>query len=68
MNRKFGSASFIPEPGNVSLGVIGEVQKSVNLGPGWHTAAVCFQLDEAGKITAVDEYKVCSWGPDKPNL
>ena len=36
------------------------------LKPGWHTATITFKLDEQGSLILLDEYKVSSFGEDKP--
>lgn len=42
--------------------VVEAVKASAQLKPGWHTAMIRFKLDDDGNLTAVDEYKVSSFG------
>ena len=69
---KFGdeSAAFPPflVPDATCLPVIQAVKDSVSfdLKPGWHTATITFKLDEQGNAVQLDEYKVSSFGGDKP--
>ena len=48
--------------------VVQAIKDSVSSGlkPGWHTATITFKLDEKGNLTLIDEYKVSSFGDDKP--
>ena len=48
--------------------VVQAIKVSVPSGlkPGWHTAAITFKLDEQGNLASIDEYRVSSFGDDKP--
>jgi hypothetical protein len=48
--------------------VVQAIKRSVSSGlkPGWHTAMISFELDEKGNLLHIDEYKVSSFGDDKP--
>lgn len=68
---KFGgqSARFpsFPFPPNAMTNpVVEAVKASAQLKPGWHTAMIRFKLDDDGSLTAVDEYKVSSFGEVQP--
>jgi hypothetical protein len=36
------------------------------LKPGWHTATITFKLDEKGDLIFLEDYKISSFGDDKP--
>jgi len=55
-------------PDQITLPVVQAIKASVSSGlkPGWHTATITFKLNEEGGLTLIDEYKVSSFGDDKP--
>jgi hypothetical protein len=48
--------------------IVQPIKDSISRGlkPGWHTATIAFELDEDGSLISIDEYKISSFGGDKP--
>jgi hypothetical protein len=63
-STKFPPLPFPPDA--MTNPVVEAVKASTQLKPGWHTAMIRFKLDDDGNLTAVDEYKVSSFGEVKP--